>query len=365
MKKILAHVAITISILLINSCYVGRFVYWNFADVKDYRKFAKVEFSKSENPYHFKTSTTSSVPDTVTYNNVPFKLDDFVEQNKSLAFLIIRNDSILYEKYFDKYNAGSVVPSFSMAKSFTSILLGIAIDEGYIKSVSQSVTDFIPELLKKDTCFKEITIEHLLDMKSGIAYKEQYANPFGNVTRDYYGRNLWASVMRLHIEEKPGKTFHYASINSQILAFIIERATGKKLPDYFKEKLWEPLGMEYEGSWSLDSKKYNHAKAFCCVNATARDFAKIGKLYLDQGKWNGKQIISEKWIKQSLDFNRSISSAFYSYQWWHYAPGDFYAQGYLGQFIYVCPSKKIIIVRLGKSKNIHWPSFFSELCDVL
>jgi CubicO group peptidase (beta-lactamase class C family) len=386
---------------MLSSCYIGRFFYWNFADINDYKKFKFLDVKKPDVPFTFiKNSTIKSI-DSISYNGIKYKLDDFVESNKSVAFLIIRNDTMLYEKYFQGRNQGSYVPSFSAAKSFVSALVGIAIGEGSIKSVNQPITDFLPELKLNDERFSKITIENLLNMRSGILFKESYFNPFGNVAKSYYGRNLIGQLKTLKIKSEPDKEFEYVSENTQLLAFIVERATGKKIPEYLQEKIWKPLGMEYDATWSTDSKERKEAKAFCCLNACARDYAKFGRLYLNNGKWNGQQVVPAAWVKKSTTVDQSTKDLFYSYQWWHntewirltdttktsptdslhieYATSkdgkkakylstplhDFFADGFLGQFIYVYPSKNIIIVRLGKAAKVRWQRIFLSIAQQL
>lgn len=387
--------------LMLSSCYIGRFFYWNFADINDYKKFKFLDVKKPELPFTFIKNINKNNFDSIKYNGVKFQLDDFVESNKSVAFLIIRNDTILYEKYFQGRNQESYVPSFSAAKSFISALVGIAIGEGSIKSVDQPITDYLPELKKNDERFSKITIEHLLNMRSGILYKESYINPLGNVAKSYYGRNLLSQLKTLKIKSEPDKEFDYISENTQLLAFIVERATGKQIPEYLQEKIWKPLGMEYDATWSIDSKGRNEVKAFCCLNACARDYAKFGRLFLNKGNWNGQQIVPENWVKNSTTVDQSTKNFYYSYQWWHnpewtklsdtsnviksdsshiesytakngkksrylMKPGkDFFADGYLGQFIYVYPSKNIIIVRLGKEAKVSWPRIFLAIAQQL
>jgi CubicO group peptidase (beta-lactamase class C family) len=402
MKKIKFIFPSLLTLLLMQSCYVGRFVYWNLADIRDYKKFPYMMVDKPEQPFKFKTDTTKYKFDTITYKGVLYKFDDFLEKDKTVAFLIIKNDTILYEKYFDNYNEASIVPSFSAAKSYVGALAGIAIEEGYIKSVDQPITDFLPELKKNDERFSKITIENLLNMRTGILYKESYINPFGNVARSYYGKNLLGQLKRLKIKEDPDKEFEYISESPELLALIIERATGKKLTEYLQEKIWKPLGMEFDASWSIDSKKHKEAKAFCCLNARARDYAKFGRLYLNGGNWNGTQIIPEAWVKTSTQVNKDTKGFFYSYLWWHNVTwekindttatvvktdttqlfsetdkkgvkntyllkpmNDFFANGLLGQFIYVYPAKKVIIVRLGKSTHVGWTRIFYNLARSL
>jgi len=389
--------------ITLSSCYVGRFFYWNFADINDYKKFKYTKVQKPEIPFTFKKSSKGFSMDSISYNNVKYKFDNFIADNHSVAFLIIRNDSILYEKYFEGRNEQSYVPSFSAAKSFISALAGAAIADGAIKSVNQPITDYLPELLKNDPRFSKITIRHLLNMRSGILFKESYFNPFGNVARSYYGRDLLSQLKKLKIKKDPDKEFEYVSENTQLLSFIIERATGKKLPEYLQEKIWKPIGMEYDATWSIDSKRHKEAKAFCCLNAAARDFAKFGRLYLHKGNWNGQQVIPASWVKESTVINDSTRDNFYTYQWWHYdswsdqsdatsenstgsadsitnknskekmikslekpeTAKDFFAAGLLGQYIYVYPEKNIIIVRLGKQAKVNWAYIFNTIAKQL
>ncbi len=383
------------------SCYVGRFFYWNFADINDYKKFPYMEISKPGTAFTFHKTSSSYKFDTIGYNKTTYPFDDFIKQNNSVAFLVIRNDTILYEKYFMDRDQSSYVPSFSMAKSFISALVGIAVSEGKIKSVQQPVTDYIPELKDNDENFSKITIENLLNMRSGILFKENYFSPFGNIAKGYYGQNLTGQIKKLKIKNDPDTEFEYVSENTQLLAFIVERATGKKIPEYLQEKIWQPLGMEYDATWSIDSRKHKEAKAFCCLNAVARDYAKFGRLFLNKGNWNGKQIIPEDWVKKSTVIDNNSKDLFYSYQWWHNIDykkiedtasiagtekkfirtiknkkdesvtylripmNDFFADGFLGQFIYVYPEKNIIMIRLGKASKVNWTKIMNNIAQKL
>lgn len=352
-------------VLLFSSCQLSRFVFYNFADIKDYKKFPKRDLIAPENKFIFHSSSLKKLPDSITVNGKRKGLEKYMEENKTVAFLIIQNDSIYYEKYFKGYNQTSIVPSFSMAKSITSILIGCAIDDGLIQSVNEPITNYIPEL--KDNGMENLTIESVLQMTSGIEFKESYFNPFGHAAAFYYGRNLPKKIDKLKMARQPETKFEYVSGNTQLLGLILERALkNKTITDYFNEKLWQPLGMEYDASWSIDQKKNGLEKTFCCVNARARDFAKIGRLYLNNGNWNGKQIVSSEWVKNSTKIDTTKGSAwYYQYQWWlPNKTGDFMAEGILGQFIYVNPSKNLIIVRLGKNNGeIPWSNFFPKLAE--
>jgi CubicO group peptidase (beta-lactamase class C family) len=356
--------------MLFSSCKMGRFVYYNWAGITDYKIFPsrKIE-NDSLKKFTFEESKTDKAPDSVTIeykgkiNRMPF--DNYLDDNKTVAFLMIRNDSIISEKYFSDYDASSIVASFSMAKSVNSILIGIAIDEGLIKSVDEPITNYLPDLKKNG--FEKVTIKHLLQMTSGIDFNESYSNPFGEAAGFYYGRNLKKEVSKLKMATEPGTKFAYSSGDSQILGMVLESALkGKSISDYLEEKIWKPLGMEFDASWSLD-KKEGIEKTFCCLNARARDFAKIGRLYLNKGKWEGKQIVSEKWVALSTKPEiKDGSTNFYQYQWWFPSEnGDFMAEGILGQYIYVNPKTNVIIVRLGKAegKTSDWETMFMSLAN--
>ena len=349
----------------LTSCQVGRFVVYNFADIKDYKKFPSRELVSTNEKFTFYSTENGKYPKMLNVSNRKdsVSFDWLLEKNKTVAFLIIKNDTIQYENYFKGYNKESIIPSFSMAKSITSILIGCAIDDGFIKSVEEPITDYIPELKKNG--FEKVKIKHLLQMTSGIKFNESYINPFGEAASFYYGRNLRHQTTKLKLKTEPGTEFNYVSGNTQLLGLLLERALkNKTITEYFQEKLWTPLEMEYDGSWSIDRKKDGLEKTFCCVNARARDFAKIGRLYLNKGNWNGKQIVSEKWVEESTKVDTTQGSAKeYQYQWWlPSTDGDFMAEGILGQYVYVNPNENIIIVRMGKKNGrIDWSNFLKQL----
>jgi CubicO group peptidase (beta-lactamase class C family) len=344
---------------LLTSCQLGRFVFYNFADIKDHKKFQSRPLTADTSSFNFQSINNGKFPKQL--NDIPF--DKYLADNKTVAFLIIKNDTIQYEKYFKGYDKESIVPSFSMAKSVTSILIGCAIDEGLIKSVDEPITNYIPELKKSG--FDKVTIKHLLQMTSGIKFNESYVNPFGDAASFYYGLNLRKEIEKMKLKTEPGKKFEYVSGNTQLLGLVLERSLKEKtITSYLQEKIWTPLEMEYDASWSIDRKKNGLEKTFCCLNARARDFAKIGRLYKNKGNWNGKQIVSQKWVEESTKLDTSEGSAnFYQYQWWLPTPNeDFMAEGILGQYVYVNPTKDLIIVRLGENEGkADWWTIFTSL----
>lgn len=351
------------SVVTLQSCKVGRFAYYNFADITDHKIFPSRTIEKGNTTFYFDTLVVQKGPKEITVTDVKYSFEEFLEKKKTVAFLIIRNDTILYENYLNNYERNSIVASFSMAKSITSLLIGCAIDDQLIQNIQEPVTNYVPEL--KEAGFENVTLEHVLQMTTGLDYNESYVNPFGDAATYYYGTNLRKAIAKMKLNQKPGEAFQYESGNTQLLGLILERALKTQtISDYLTEKIWQPLEMEYDASWSIDRKKDGLEKTFCCLNARARDFAKIGRLYLNKGNWNGKQIVSESWVELSTKIDTSNGSAwYYQYQWWlPTKEGDFTAQGILGQYIYVHPAKNIIMVRLGKDTGgIDWNSIFTSL----
>lgn len=363
MNRIIQFTLFFLCILSLQSCKYGRFVYYNFANITDHKIFPARPLHSSTAPFIFPQASSPLDTKSIYSDSTNKSFDQVLKDNHSVAFLIIQNDSIQYEQYFNKYDETSIVASFSMAKSITSMLIGIAIDDGLIQSVDEPITNYIPEF--KANGLDNVTIKHLLQMTAGLKFTESYSNPFGDAANYYYGTNLRKALKKVKSETAPGQQFAYKSGETQVLGLVLERALkDRSITSYLDEKVWIPLGMEYDASWSLDRKKDGLEKTFCCLNARARDFAKLGRLYLQKGNWNGKQIVSEQWVKQSTKVDTSDGSSWrYQYQWWLPSKdGDFYADGMLGQYIYVHPAKNLIIVRLGKKKgDINWTKFIPAL----
>jgi CubicO group peptidase (beta-lactamase class C family) len=297
-----------------------------------------------------KTGTPKPWPIAKNYNKkfIPAKYLEEMEGYKTEAYLIIKNDSICYEQYWDGYSDTSHTNSFSMAKSFVSILAGVAIQEGKIKSVDEHVYDFIPSF--KTGMDSLLTIKDLLTMSSGINFAESYISPFAYPAEAYYGNDIIDNTLKYKVTIQPGKDFLYLSGNSTLLGYIITIATGEKLSDYASEKLWQPLGAEHPAFWSIDHEG-GMEKAYCCFNSNARDFGRIGQLYLDSGKWGGKQLVPQSYVLASI---KPALSEHYGYNWWilncdgHRVP---YCRGILGQYIFVIPDKNMVVVRLGKKRG--------------
>jgi hypothetical protein len=353
----------------LTSCYVGRYFIYNFADVNDYRKFPEVPVANQPPVFSFIEPSQEILitPDSTSLGERNKAFNTFLKKHKTTSFLIIRNDTMLYELYFEDRSPESINPSFSVSKSFVSALAGIATSEGKIRSVDEPITNYLPQLTSPG--MNKIRIEDLLNMRSGIKFSETYSSPFGQMPRYYYGRNLQHYIKKLKVKEAPNLHYDYISVNSLLLSLIVEKATGQKLSDYLSQKIWQPLGMEYPATMNIDSRKDNTIKAFCCLNARSRDFAKFGRLYLNQGNWQGRQIVPAAWVKKSTSVMNDSKDAHhksYTYNWRVLEDGSYYAQGVLGQFIFVCPAKHMIIVRTGKNYGkVDWPLLFQQICASL
>ncbi|MBI2968089.1 MAG: serine hydrolase [Bacteroidetes bacterium] len=329
-------------------------------------------------PYRVvKKRTPQPLPQGHDYNRIEFpgKISGFFNEYGTIGFLVLRNDSLRYEHYWDNFGPASHTNSFSMAKTIVSILTGIALAENKIKSVDQQVGDFLPEFNTGEK--SKITIRHLLTMSTGLDFDESYVSPFAYPAKAYYGTDLKSLTFRYKVAREPGKIFEYLSGNTQILGFVLEKATGMKISTYATEKLWEPLGSEQDAFWSLDQEQGDE-KAFCCFNSNLRDFARIGQLYLHEGNWNGQQIVSPDYVRQSVEPEPLLEkdgtpNHRYGFSWWllHYRQQNiFYAQGINGQYIIVFPEKKMVVVRLGKKRilkriNGHHEDLYSYIDAVI
>ncbi|MEO5584623.1 MAG: serine hydrolase [Flavobacteriales bacterium] len=356
--------------LTLGSCTVGRFFIYNFADTNDHRKFPSRELPASPKPFHYAEAVKEKELNTLAKNGDKIPLEVLLEEHRTVAFLVIHHDTVVYERYFKGYDPSRIHTSFSVAKSVVSILIGCAIEDGMIKGVDQPVTDFIPEL--RENGFDKVTVENLLQMTSGLKFNESYYNPFGDAANFYYGRRLYKSMARMKLKAKPGERFEYQSGSSQLLGLVVERALRnvndpRTITEYLNDKLWSPLGMEYPASWSIDRKKGGIEKTFCCINAPARDFAKLGSLYLHKGEWHGKQLVPKDWVEKSTRVDTANGSDWsYQYQWWLPSrEGDFAAEGILGQYIYVDPARDLVMVRLGTNHgNVDWTTMFRDLAKL-
>lgn len=280
------------------------------------------------------------------------KLEQTHNELQTTSFLIVKNDSIWHESYYDIGAADSKTNSFSMAKSIVTSALGKAIDLGMIPNLDTKVIDYLPEL--KGEYANELTVGDLASMASGQKWDENYYGPTSVTTQAYFKKDLRELMLSLPIDNKPGQKFIYQSGDTQLLAMVLEKATKMPLANFVSKYLWQPMGMENDALWQIDHATDGIEKAYCCIASNARDFARFGKLYLQNGIWNGQQILSSEFVQKSIE-PRFADSTQYGYGWWlenYKNQAVYYMRGHLGQFVIVLPESDIIIVRLGHLKGL-------------
>lgn len=287
------------------------------------------------------------------YNKVKStkKLEQTHKELQTTSFLIIKSDSIWHESYYDIGAVDSKTNSFSVAKSIVTSALGKAIDLGMIPNLDTKVMDYLPELTGEFA--NEVTVGDLASMASGQKWDEHYYGPTSVTTQAYFKKDLRKLMLSLLIENRPGEKFIYQSGDTQLLAMVLEKATKMTLADFLSQYFWQPMGMEQDALWQIDHADDGIEKAYCCIASNARDFAKFGKLYMQGGMWNGKQILSTAFVFLSIN-PRFKDSPQYGYGWWlstYKNKHIYYMRGHLGQFVIVIPEDELIIVRLGHLKG--------------
>jgi len=312
----------------------------NTAFISDYEYFENREI---------KNSIPQPWPIHKNYNSVKESesLKKLNKERQTKSFLVIKNDSIVFEKYFDGHQQNSLSNSFSVAKSIVTSLMGKAIMEGKIKGLDQPVSDYFEEY--NEGLASELTVGDLASMSSGMKWKEKYYSIINITSESYFTDDLRSVILRQEIVKKPGQNFRYSSGDTQLLGMVIEKATGTTLTNYLSEKFWKPMGAENSALWQIDSEDSGMEKAYCCIASTARDFARFGKLYINKGKWDGETILDSSFVELSTNpvFE---DSPYYGYGWWLYTYKGkkvFTMNGHRGQFVISFPEENIIIVRQG------------------
>lgn len=325
-------------------------IYW-YANIDDYKIFENTEVNVADGR-EWKESDS--------YNKYELESSDreYLENHETVAYLIIQDGKVLYEEYWDGYDADSHSNIFSATKSIVSLLIGIAIDEGKIKSVDEPIGNYLEEFANDER--GKVTIKNLLTMSSGLDWDEAYSSPTSITTKAYYGKKLRQVSTDQELIEKPGVRFRYQSGNTQLLSFIVEEATDETISKYAERTLWKPMHAVNTALWSLD-KKDGDEKSFCCFNTNARDAARFGQLVLNKGSWNGKQLVSEQYITDAtgaadylLNEEKTAKLDFYGYQYWVLPYKNMnipYMRGHRGQYIYAIADKNAVVVRFGKAKD--------------
>lgn len=413
---------IIIGILCLPSCVVVRGIKYGNASVDDYTVFNQDTVAKGRYTYNFaENDDGKSCVDTLKFEIYDSKADtllnltlreamDYV--NVPSAAIVVKNDAIIFEHYSGGWSRESQSCIFSVTKTITSLLCGVALKDGHIKSLSDPVTDYIPELKDADATFAELKIEHLLDMTAGLKFNENYSwNPFSKMAKLYFGDNTLKVLKSLKFSNTPGENYSYDSATTAILGLVVERATGQPYAQYLSEKVWQPLGMERDALIGLDSKKHHTAKSFAGLTTNVRDLAKIGNLFLNNGEYNGVQIVDSTFVNRCLSTHKAgKNQGRYSYSWYwgvadeergqcryfntveelqeyykahpekevhqimknlkngYYAVlhnGGYWGFGLYGQVLYVNPSKNMTAVYLGADRLKDFTILFDELSAYL
>lgn len=352
-KKIL--IAIPVAVIIAYLClpfYAKKaLIYW-FPTIDDLNIFEHATVHAPDSCWEWAISDK--------YNSYKLSKKDsaYIDDMKTVSFLVIRNDSILYETYRGGWNDTLTSNLFSATKSIVGMLVGIAMDEGKIGSVDNKVMKYIPEYNRGRQ--KDITIRNLLTMSAGMDWDEAYASLFSVTTHGYYGNDLYKLIMGLDIVDTPGVQYSYRSGETQLLSFVLEAATGETISKYAEKKLWRPMMAGQDAFWLLD-KKDGDEKSFCCFHTTARDAARFGRLMLNMGNWNGRQLVSRKYMEEALAPASYLKDqwgkdplTYYGYQTWimnYNGERCPYFRGMLGQYIIAIPSKNAVVVRLGHKRS--------------
>ena len=369
--------------------YLYRYFVWGAQRIvssrsDDYRRYGYHSIDKAPTAFHFAPGKRELVPDTVQHEDggvvKRVALSELLRSTSTHAFIVVRDNQVLYENYFNGFERDSLCTAWSLSKSVTSALVGIAISDGYIKSLDDPITNYLPEL--KTQGFDAITIRNLLTMGSGIQYRISFFPWDEFVLAGYYPNIRQLLLSDLKIMEPPGQSFHYNNFNTELIGMILERTTGRAPSQYLQEKIWKPIGAEYPATWSIDSEEDGFELTPILLNARAIDFAKFGQLYANNGNWDGKQIIPQHWVVESTTrdandrrpwetFSRwQDQGGYYKYFWWgvSQASGDYSYMGIgtYGQFIFVSPKTRVVIVRMADDGGIdppYWREVFQYIAD--
>jgi CubicO group peptidase (beta-lactamase class C family) len=365
----LAILLVTVGLTFTNRfSHLKNFATWGVHTIHDYKTHPVRVVESGDAPQAW--------PYDSAYNQkqIPQEFMTIIDSNDTHAFLVIQDGKLLYEKYWDGYDSAKISGSFSAAKSIISLLIGIAIDEGKIKSVEEPAGNYLPHF--KTNGLDKVRIKDLLTMSSGTNYNEGDKSYFSMNAYGYYGDDEEYMVNMMERKEAPGVYWQYRSGDTQVLGLIVEKVFGQSISALVSERFMKPMGANADALWLLDGAE-KHEKAFCCFNSVARDYAKFGQLVLNKGNWNGKQLVSEKYIAEATTPATSLKDRtendqpvdFYGYQYWMVNHNGVHAiaqNGLFGQYVYIIPEKNAVVVRLGESKvtkpiHHHQPENFTYI----
>ena len=346
---------------------IARAIVWMDADVDDWQRFPSSPVPAGDEVLELQEgSLPDGTLDEVTRSDGETEdLSELLERTESTSFLVLRGDELLVEEYPLGGERDDIATSFSMAKSVLSTALGIAIARGEVGSLDDPITDYVPELADEDERFAQITLRHLVTMSSGLRYEEA-GLPWSDDAVTYYSPDLRETAMSAEVVEEPGRTWLYNNYNPLLVGLALERATGA-LPAYVSEHLWQPMGAEYDASWSIDSEEHGFAKMESGFNARPVDYARFGYLFAHEGTVDGRQVVPADWVADATANDAETDPAeHYQHFWWvdTTRPGRFLASGNKGQYIYVDPAADVVVVRTGRDFGIDdWTAVLADITD--
>lgn len=365
---IVAIIAIFV-VAVFSDTYFGRYVRWNMPDVYDLNKFPSVKVENDNNKLIIPKQHNELIDKlTINFKGSKYSLNELIDSTTTRAFLILHNDTIIYEKYTIGNTEETLFKAYSATKAVLSALIGIAIDEGKIKSIDEPIKNYVTGF--KDPKAENLTIRQCLMETTGIEFNTSYL-PWADKPKAYYKPNIRKYSKTVKVISENQNICNNSEHNTNILGIVLENATKQKTYDYLSKKIWKPAGMNYPARFSVDSKRNNFPCVSHGLNATATDFLIFGKLFLNNGLINGNQIISQRWVKESTTSEYGVKTPDYykNYNslWWIMQSGDYFANGHFGQRIYISPRSNTVIVRLGeKNGGIAWEfDVFPEIIKIL
>jgi CubicO group peptidase (beta-lactamase class C family) len=348
----------------------ARGIIWGGSRFDDWKRFPSRIVHASENPVTF-TETETDI-----FKNFPIDgkpLETYLAESSTTAFIVLHENALLYEGYFNDSGREATQASFSVAKSFVSTLVGIAIEEGFIDSLDEPITAYIPELLERDSRFGNISLRHLIMMTSGLRFERDDSNPFSDDFITSHSPDLRIAAMNTEIVEDPGKRFHYNDYNPLLLGMVLERAIGMPVSEYLETRLWGPMGAEGDGSWDLDSERSGFERMSVGINGRAIDIAKLGWVFLHGGRVADRQVVPQAWVNQISRGNEAIytnrgahANSYLNYWFLDVENGAYYAEGNFCQFIYVYPAADLVIVRHGSDcGGTYWTGLLGDIAKAI
>lgn len=334
------------------------------------------KIARGEEVFRFLREENVALTNGFTFADEFYVTEEFMEDTKTTAMLVIRDDVIKYEKYFMGGDEDTLFSSNSMGKSFVSALMGIAVSEGYVESIEDPIGKYVPEFV--GTSLENIPIRACLKMASGINFNED-TDMSGFSMRTLMGKPAMEVIAGYGIQEEPYTYRRYLSINTEILGNVITNATGYSLAEFMEEKLWKKIGAAHDAYWTLSN---GTELAMGGLSVSLEDYARFARLYLQEGDYHGEQVLPKEWVKDSMDISEvyakpganydAYNAIGYGYQWWvpEGEEGEFMAIGVYGQWIYVNPTKNVIIVKtsadpdfMAKGYELKHVEFFRAVAD--